>query len=43
MLLGYKKIMKEKEAEQEVEKIMAIVDKNNSGEIDFTGIFCKII
>ena len=29
--------MGENEAEEEVDKIMEIVDKNNSGEIDFTG------
>lgn len=29
--------MGENEAEEEVEKIMQAVDKNNSGEIDFTG------
>jgi len=29
--------MKLVNAEEEVEKIMAAVDKNNSGEIDFTG------
>lgn len=34
---GYKKIMGESEAEEEVDKIMQAVDKNNSGEIDFTG------
>ena len=29
--------MGENEAEEEVEKIMQTIDKNNSGEIDFTG------
>jgi calcium-dependent protein kinase len=34
---GYKKTMGQAEAEEEVNKIMAQVDKNNSGEIDYSG------
>ena len=30
--------MTEEQAQAEVAKIMAAVDKNNSGEIDYTGI-----
>lgn len=37
LLIGYKKIMGATEAEEEVNKIMAQVDKNNSGSIDYSG------
>lgn len=37
LMEGYKKTMNEAEAEEEVNKIMAQVDKNNSGEIDYSG------
>jgi hypothetical protein len=36
-LEGYKKIMGAAEAEEEVKKIMSQVDKNGSGEIDYSG------
>ena len=35
---GYKKIMKVPDPEREVEKIMKIVDLNNSGVIDYMGL-----
>ena len=35
---GYRKIMNEVQAEEEVNKIMQSVDKNNSGAIDYTGL-----
>jgi Ca2+-binding EF-hand superfamily protein len=38
LLDGYKRTMNDTEAEEEVNKIMAVVDKNNSGEIDYSGI-----
>jgi calcium-dependent protein kinase len=34
---GYKKILGVAEAEEEVNKIMQQVDKNNSGAIDYSG------
>ena len=37
LLDGYKKIMGAAEAEEEVTKIMTQVDKNGSGEIDYSG------
>lgn len=41
--LGYEKIMKVPNAHEEVEKIMKIVDLNNSGVIDYMGIFSNIL
>lgn len=38
LLVGYKKIMKVNDPEEEVNKIMEQVDQNNSGIIDYTGI-----
>lgn len=35
--------MKVPNAHEEVEKIMKIVDLNNSGVIDYMGIFSKIL
>lgn len=35
--LGYSKIMPFAEAEEEVERIMGSIDKNNSNFIDYTG------
>jgi len=37
-LIGYRRIMNDFQAEEEVDKIMKSVDKNNSGAIDYTGI-----
>ena len=37
LLLGYRKIMGQAQAEEEVDRIMKMVDKNNSGAIDYTG------
>jgi len=37
VMKGYKKIMKVPDPETEVEKIMKIVDLNNSGVIDYMG------
>lgn len=39
IFLGYEKIMKVPNAHEEVEKIMKIVDLNNSGVIDYMGIY----
>ena len=39
LLIGYKKIMDAVEADHEVNKIMSCVDTNNSGHIDYSGIF----
>lgn len=38
LLIGYKKIFNISEPEEEVNEIMARVDQNNSGYIDYTGI-----
>ena len=35
-ILGYKKYLLSTSAEEEVDKIMKIVDKNDSGEIDYS-------
>ena len=35
--LGYQKMMNAAEAEDEVNRIMTQVDKNNSGAIDYSG------
>ena len=37
LIIGYKKIMNEVQAQEEVDRIMSVVDKNNSGAIDYTG------
>ena len=34
---GYSKIMNAAQAEEEVNRILKVVDKNNSGTIDYTG------
>lgn len=34
--LGYSKLMSKDDAEREVDRIMAAVDTNNSGEIDYS-------
>ncbi len=42
LVIGYKKILnlgQEQVAEEEVNRIMSKVDKNNSGSIDYTGIY----
>ncbi len=36
-MIGYKKIMKIANPEEEVERIMEQVDQNNSGVIDYSG------
>lgn len=36
LVIGYQKILNAGEAEEEVDKIMKAVDKNASGEIDYT-------
>lgn len=41
--IGYEKIMNPHEAAEEVEKIMQMVDKNNSGLIDYSGKKCIIL
>lgn len=38
-LIGYKKILNISEPEEEVNEIMSRVDSNNSGYIDYTGLF----
>jgi len=35
-------MMTKKEAEIEVERIMLAIDKNNSNEIDYTGVICFV-
>ena len=37
LIQGYKKILNSSEPGEEVEKIMQMVDNNNSGTIDYTG------
>ena len=37
LILGYSKNMGEQEAIDEVNRIMVEIDKNNSGEIDYSG------
>lgn len=37
LIAGYQKFMPYEEAEEEVERIMELVDKNNSKGIDYTG------
>lgn len=40
LIAGYEKIMGPKEAEREVDNIMASVDTNKSGFIDYSGFYC---
>ena len=35
--MGYRRMMSEEEAEEEVDRIMSNVDKNNSNAIDYSG------
>jgi len=39
LIAGYEKIMAPKEAEREVDNIMATVDTNKSGYIDYSGFY----
>ncbi len=39
LIIGYKKVMSEIDANELVDKIMTVVDKNNNGAIDYTGFF----
>lgn len=38
LIIGYKRVLNEAEAEDEVDRIMTEVDKNQSGAIDFSGM-----
>lgn len=37
LIIGYSKLMPYEQAEEEVNRIMSNVDKNNSNAIDYTG------
>ena len=37
LVMGYRRMMSEEEAEEEVDRIMSNVDKNNSNAIDYSG------
>lgn len=37
LILGYRKVLNEADAEEEVDRIMTAVDTNDSGAIDYSG------
>lgn len=43
LVIGYKKILNSETAEQDAEAIMQAIDYNQSGAIDYSGIFCYFI
>jgi calcium-dependent protein kinase len=43
LIIGYRKVLNEAEAEEEVDRIMKSVDKNDSGAIDYSGTTISMI